>query len=295
MFAVPNRVISTVFSKLSNEAHHPAGSSSWLALQRPGMPSTSFIEGPVFDKYGYLWICDIPWGRIYRISPDRNVELIVEYDGEPNGLVFHQDGRLIIADYKNGLMALDPESKKISIFYDRPNGERFKGVNDLIFSESGDLYFTDQGQTGLHDPTGRLFRLTANGKLECLLDNVPSPNGLVLAPDGRSLLLAVTRDNAVWRVPLSADGGVAKVGVFIRLNGGGGPDGLAIDAKGNLAVCHLGLGAVWIFDKVGEPIRRIQAPHGVLTTNATFGPSSHPGLYITESETGTILHAEVDW
>lgn len=294
MFAAPDRIAATIFAELDDDNHHPAGNSSWLALQRPGVPSTSFIEGPAFDKDGNLWICDIPWGRIYRISPESKVELVIQYDGEPNGLAFHPDGRLIIADYKNGLMTLDTASAALTAYYDRPNGERFKGVNDLIFAKNGDLYFTDQGQTGLHDPTGRLFRLTVQGKLECLLDNVPSPNGLVLAPDERSVLLAVTRDNAVWRVPLNANGGVSKVGAFVRLSGGGGPDGLAIDAKGNLAICHLGLGSVWIFNPIGEPIRRIQAPEGFLTTNATFS-HEQTGLYITESETGKVLYAKVDW
>lgn len=294
MFAAPDRIVTSIFAELDDAAHHPAGQASWLALQRPGAPSSSFIEGPAFDQDGNLWICDIPWGRIFRISPQRKVELVIQYDGEPNGLAFHPDGRLIIADYKNGLMALDTATNTLSAYYDRPNGERFKGVNDLIFAKNGDIYFTDQGQTGLHDPTGRLYRLTVQGKLECLLDNIPSPNGLVLAPDERSVLLAVTRDNAVWRVPLNANGGVSKVGAFVRLSGGGGPDGLAMDAKGNLAICHLGLGSVWIFNQIGEPIRRLQAPEGLLTTNATFD-HEQTGLYITESETGKILYAKVDW
>ncbi|MCC2595438.1 SMP-30/gluconolactonase/LRE family protein [Pusillimonas sp. MFBS29] len=294
MFAAPDRIAATIFAELDDATHRCDGTASWLTIHRPGAPSCSFIEGPAFDKAGNLWICDIPWGRIFRISPERNIELIIQYDGEPNGLAFHPDGRLIITDYKNGLMALDTTTHTLSAYYDRPNGERFKGVNDLVFAKNGDIYFTDQGQTGLHDPTGRLFRLTVQGKLECLLDNVPSPNGLVLAPDERSVLLAVTRDNAVWRLPLNANGGVSKVGAFIRLSGGGGPDGLAMDAKGNLAICHLGMGSVWIFNQIGEPIRRIQAPQGLLTTNAAFN-HDQTGLYITESETGKVLYAKVDW
>ncbi len=295
MFEAPARSTTTVFAQLSAEHHHPDGSSGWLQLQRPGVTPSSFIEGPVFDQQGHLWFCDIPWGRIFRASPGGDIELAVQYDGEPNGLAFGPDGRLYIADFRNGLMALDPATKQISTIMDTVAGERFKGINDLIFSSNGDLYFTDQGLTGLHDPSGRLFRLGKDGRLDCLLNNVPSPNGLVLAPDERSVLLAVTRDNAVWRVPLLPEGGVFKVGVFVRLSGGGGPDGLALDARGNLIVCHLGLGSVWVFNPQGEPIRRIQSCKGLLTTNATFGPEQSPGLYITESETGAVLRAEVDW
>jgi len=295
MFEAPALLNTTIFTKLSEEDHHPQGSAPWLALQRPDTPASSFIEGPVFDQQGRLWFCDIPWGRIFRATSDGQIEQVIQYDGQPNGLAFAPDGRLFIADYANGLLAYDPASHTISTVLDRVAGERFKGLNDLIFSSTGDLYFTDQGLTGLHDPTGRLFRLRTNGQLDCLLNNVPSPNGLVLAPDERSVLLAVTRDNAVWRVPLLPDGGVMKVGVFVRLSGGSGPVGLAIDALGNLIVCRLGLGALWVFNPQGEPIRRIQSCAGLLTTNATFGPPESPGLFITDSETGSILHAELAW
>lgn len=254
----------------------------------------SFIEGPAFDRNGTLWFTDIPWGRIFRASPAGDIELVAQYDGEPNGLAFHRDGRLVIADHKNGLLTLDPNSREITPYCDRPWGERFKGVNDLVFARNGDLYFTDQGQSGLHDPSGRLYRLTSAGRLECLLDDIPSPNGLVLNAQENTIFLAVTRDNAVWRVPLLPDGRVTKVGAFIRLSGGFGPDGLAIDSDGNLVVCHLGLGAVWIFNPRGEPLLRISAPEGLLTTNAAFGGPDGKTLFITESETGVVLKAELD-
>lgn len=58
------------------------------------------------------------------------------------------------------------------------------------------MYFTDQGQTGLHDPTGRVYRLCTDGRLDCQLANGPSPNGLVLTPDESALFVAMTGDNA---------------------------------------------------------------------------------------------------
>ena len=59
-------------------------------------------------------------------------------------------------------------------------GQSFQGVNDLVFVRNGDLYFTDQGMSGLHNPTGRVLRLRAHGALDLVLDLIPSPNGLVL-------------------------------------------------------------------------------------------------------------------
>ena len=91
------------------------------------------------------------------------VTIVAEYDGEPNGLKIHRDGRIFIADHKHGLLLLDPASGKVSTILDRPYRERFKGLNDLIFARNGDLYFTDQGESDLRDPAGRLYRLGAEG------------------------------------------------------------------------------------------------------------------------------------
>ncbi len=118
-------------------------------------------------------------------------------------------------------------------YLERRNSERFKGVNDLVFDSRGNLYFTDQGQTGLHDPTGRVYRLRRDGELDLLLANVPSPNGVALSPDERLLYLGVTRGNAVWRMPLLADGSVAQGRrSSSRRTGPSGPDGLAMDEAG---------------------------------------------------------------
>lgn len=220
--------------------------------------------------------------------------MVAEYDGEPNGLKLHPDGRIFIADHKYGIVELDPESGQVTVVIDHPRHERFKGCNDLFFAANGDLYFTDQGQTGLQDPSGRLFRRSVGGRLEIVLDGVPSPNGLVTNLDETILYLAVTRDNSVWRLPLLADGSVAKVGVFVQLSGGlAGPDGLALDADGNLAVAHAGLGTVWLFSPLGEPLARIRSCAGTMTTNIAYGGPDRRNLYITESETGTILMADM--
>src|SRR5262249_54491633 len=157
-------------------------------------------------------------------------------------------GRIFVADYRRGLLLLDPEGGKITTVLDNRNSEHFKGLNDMIFASNGDLYFTDQGQTGWQDATGRVYRLSASNRLDCIIDTVPSPNGIVLNLSESQIYLAVTRANAVWRLPIRHDGNVTKVGTFIQLSGGyAGPDGLALDEAGGLIVCHIGLG-VWRFD-----------------------------------------------
>ena len=177
---------------------------------------------------------------------------------------------------------------------ERANLERFKAVNDLFFAANGDLYFTDQGLTGLHDSTGRVFRVSADGKVACLIDNVPSPNGLVMNRDETTLYLAVTRANAVWRLPFNHDGDVVNVVLQIQLSGGLGPDGLALDEQGSLLIAHAGFGAVWVTEEKGELHCGINSCSGNLVTNLAFGWPDRDSLYMTESGSVTLLQARLD-
>jgi gluconolactonase len=268
--------------------------SKWADANRAGRPTDSFLEGPVFDGLGNLYLTDIPFGRIFRIDARGEWTLVTQYDGEPNGMKFLDAATLLIADYKNGLMQLDITSGQVRGHLERRNSERFRGVNDLVFDRDGNLYFTDQGQTGLHDPSGRLYRLRPSGQLDLLLSNIPSPNGVCLSPDESVLFLAVTRGNCVWRVPLLPDGSVAKVGQFFTSYGPSGPDGLAADAQGRLIVANPGLGYVWVLNQRAEPVRVLRGPEGASTTNIAFGGANRQGLFVTDSTHGDVLHADLD-
>lgn len=268
--------------------------TDWSRANKRGERVDSFIEGPCFDPAGNLYVTDIPHGRIFRIRPDLGWDQIAEYDGEPNGLARHPDGRLFIADYKQGLLALDTETGTVEPILPRRNSERFKGLNDLQFAGNGDLYFTDQGQTGLQDPTGRVYRLTASGRLDCLLSNGPSPNGLVLSAEEDALFVAMTRDNAVWRLPLLADGSTSKVGRFAHFHGTSGPDGMAADASGNILLAHASLGAVFVLGSQGAVVARIVSCRGATITNLVFGGPERRTVFMTDSATGTVLAADWD-
>ena len=290
----PLPVIETeVFTSMPDSFRRPGARTEWAEANKGGAEVDCFIEGPSFDRDGNLYVVDIPFGRIFRISPAGEWALAAEYDGEPNGLKIQRDGRIFVADYRNGLLRLDPGSGRVLPVLPRRNSERFKGLNDLTFASNGDLYFTDQGQTGLHDPTGRVYRLSPDGRLDCLIANVPSPNGLVLNLAENVLYVAVTRGNSIWRMPLMRDGSVSKVGLFFQFFGSSGPDGLALDQEDNLVVAHASLGSAFLLSRRGEPLYRIRSCRGATVTNAAFGGTDRRELYLTESETGTILVARM--
>ena len=253
MFQPPEVIHAEVFARLPDKLRLTGTKSEWLDKQRKSLgsafPDHSFLEGPAFGPDGQLYCVDIPFGRILRIGEDGTFDVVLEYDGNPNGLAFHRDGSAFIADNRRGIMMADLGKGTIEPF------------------------------------------VRADGRHDKLLGNVPGPNGIVLNANETGLFVAATRLNSVWSVPFAREDMPSKVGTFLYLQGGMGPDGLALLESGGLAVCHVGFGAVWIFSRRGEPLFRIEPPEGVMTSNLCFGIADRNKIYITESQTGCILTA----
>lgn len=294
MFAPPPRITAQPFAQLPAKYQCHGRASDWLFGKRdPNLGS--FLEGPIIDADGALMLADIPFGRLFRVSADGAFSQIAEYDGEPNGLALDSDGTVCISDHRNGIMRFNPATGAVTSELPRLRREGFKGLNDALFGPDGTLYVTDQGQTGMHDPAGRVYARRPDGRVDLMLDTIPSPNGMAMAPDGRTLYVSVTRANQVWRLPLHADGSTTKVNVFLHLSGGHtGPDGLAMDGAGNLFVCHSGMGCVWVFDTLGVPVGRIDVPDGLDVTSACFGGPARDQLFIIESSKGAIYRVARD-
>lgn len=293
LFDPPEKIPTTVFARVPDALRKTDRTAPFFD-GRPFAETHSFLEGPSFDRAGNLYCVDLPWGRIFRIAPDGTFAVAAEYDGIPNGLRIHRDGRIFIADRSRGMMMFEPGARDVRCVVEGPVGERFLGLNDLIFARNGDLYFTDQGETGIEDPAGAVYCLRHDGRLELVLANVPGPNGLALNADDSVLYLNVSRLNAVWTVPFGRDGRPKKVSLFIQLSGStGGPDGIAVDEQGGVAVAHSGLGTVWVFSRAGEPLYRVTSCAGARTTNLAYGGPDGRTLFITESQSGSILQARL--
>jgi gluconolactonase len=250
-------------------------------------------------------------------------QLIAQYDGWPNGMAMHRDGSLWITDYRQGLLKLSGEQLKRhamrtdssltvadppltgadptltgadpSLIKPEPIllhrlSESFRGLNDLCFDRQGICYFTDQGQSGLHDPSGRVYRRFPDGRLECILQQVPSPNGIAVDDGQPALYVAVTRANQLWRSPLLEHAALSKVGVFQSFFGSSGPDGLALDQEHGIVVAHASLGAAFHLNRKGAITHVYQAPgESASVTNAAFRPGGSHDLVLTESLSGSVL------
>jgi gluconolactonase len=306
-FTPPQLIEARVLTRLPDSFRRKRR-TEWCDANKPGHEIDSFLEGPSFDRAGNLYVTDIPYGRIFRISPTLEWTLVAEYDGWPNGMAFHRDGSLWITDYRRGILSLDlsspagasPTVRDPATVLGHRNSESFKGVNDLTFDREGNCYFTDQGQTGLQDPSGRVYRFSPSplgkgrgeGRLEIVMSGIPSPNGVALDTTGKVIFVAVTRANQVWRGPLLPDGSVTKVGAFRTFFGASGPDGMAVDVDNRLVVAHASLGGAFVLDARGGVTYFVKSTAGSTVTNVAYRPGTST-LVMTESETGTILEANL--
>src|SRR5947199_10037643 len=103
----PPRPIETkIFSAMPAEFRRKVR-TDWADANRPGAPTDCFIEGPSFDASGNLYIVDIPFCRIFKISPDKKWTLGVEYDVCPDGLKIDATGRILVHHHMPGIMQLD--------------------------------------------------------------------------------------------------------------------------------------------------------------------------------------------
>jgi len=283
-----------VFAALPASLHYRGEPNEWVRVTRPGQKLHSFLEGPAYDADGNLWCVDVPYGRIFRIDRSGRWTLAHQGDGQPHGLACLPDGTFAVTDYRHGLTRFDPGSGTVTSMCEGVNSERFRGLGDITRATNGDLWFTDPGRSSLSDPTGRLLRLrTLTSPPDVVLANVPYPNGVALSPDGRFVYLAVTRANAVWRLLADAPDPVyPMVGLWVQLSGGLGPDGLAVNADGFVAVAHGQAGRAWVFNPLGDPVARIHTPGGLWTTSVAWNPDSRR-LAIVEAQTGAIYTADL--
>ncbi len=239
----------------------PIGSLAWIPSPAPALDgpywtndvlSTAEVRFPelvgpediAFDAEGrpHTGLAD---GRIVRIESDRVVD-IVNTGGRPFGLDFSpHDGLLYVCDADRGLLVVDPDKKTVTVLVDTVENAPFKFTNDLEIAHDGTVFFTDasavwgNGQyvEDLLDqrPSGRVLRYDpATGVTTVLARDLAFANGLALAPDERSLIVAETGRYRLWRLWLEGDKKNLKEVVLENLPGF--PDNLSVTPRGTIWV-----------------------------------------------------------
>ena len=233
-----------------------------------------WVEGPVWVRDGgYLLFSDVPRNAIYRWKEGEGEEVFLRRSGYTgwwpsrtrelgsNGLTLDRDGRLVFARHGNREIARREKDGRVVVLAKRYQGKRLNSPNDLVYRSNGDLYFTDPPyglarRSARELPYQGVYRLDRTGALTLVIADLSAPNGIAFSPDERTLYVSNSdRRRMVWMAyDVDAVGGVSNGRVLFdgtRTLAGrrGAPDGLKVDARGNIFAA--GPGGVYVFTAKG--------------------------------------------
>jgi gluconolactonase len=265
----------------------------------------NWSEGPVWvPQGGFLLFSDVPEDKVYRWHPKSGVDVFLtpsgftgdHYDGRErgsNGLVLDQKGRLVLAQHGDRRVArFNHDNRTFITIADRWDGRRFNSPNDLVYDRTGNLYFTDPPY-GLAKSATReidfhgVYRVRPDGQVDLLVREMERPNGIAFSPDERTLYVANSHGPrpVIMAYPLGHDGTVGDGRVLFDTKPladkgrRGLPDGLKVDAQGNLWAT--GPGGVLIISAEGRHLGTLLT--GRATANCAWGDDGSV-LYITADD-----------
>ncbi|MEM7188273.1 MAG: SMP-30/gluconolactonase/LRE family protein [Pseudomonadota bacterium] len=219
-----------------------------------------FGEGPRW-RDGRLWFSDMHDHRILTVDLDGNVETVLEVPTQPSGLGWLPGGDLLfVSMLDRRLMRLGPDGPvlhaDLSGFTDFP-------CNDMVVDAAGTAYVGNFGfdsgavRRGEAEAAGtRLIRVTASGEASQVGVPLIFPNGTVITPDAKTLIVAETFGFRLSAFDIAPDGSLSGHRIWADL-GKMHPDGMCLDAEGAIWVAVPGSHAVVRVAGGGELIETI--------------------------------------
>jgi sugar lactone lactonase YvrE len=215
----------------------------------------AFGESPRWHD-GQLWVSDWGAGEVLTVDPSGTSDVVARVSSFPMCIDFLRDGRLLIVDSAGGQLLRREQDGSLVRHADLS----FLGSspwNEVVADSRDNAYVNNIGfDLPAEDPApGFVALVTAQGIASKVAEDLWFPNGMVLAPDGSTLLVAESYGHQITAFDVTEDGGLAHRRVWADL-GDGTPDGICIDAEA----------AVWYADVPGQRCVRVREGGEVLQT-----------------------------
>jgi gluconolactonase len=250
-----------------------------------------YSEGPTW-RDGEVFFCS---GALLRVTKDRKVRKYLDIN--PAGTYLCSDGRILICDNKlPALLELTPEGK-VNVLVEQFDGKKLNSLNDLTVDKAGNIYWTDPSGSTREKPTGKIFRVRPDGKVDLLASDLAFPNGLDVDPGNKYLYVIESQTAKVLRYELPADDQpLGKATVFFALGGSGG-DGCVFDAAGNFWVADFHRpetkkGRITVISPEAKVLGHLDIP-ATSVSNITFGGPKHDEIFVTTGDPAGVFHAAV--
>jgi sugar lactone lactonase YvrE len=211
-----------------------------------------FTESPRWHE-GKFWFLDIHDQRIKKAGLNGELETVLELGFKPNGFGITPDGNLIFGDalqrhvyrWDGSALTKLADLSSLTVFC----------LSDGIVDAHGRFYVGDIGYN-FWDPANKpvdtcvIACVDPDGSTRVVASGLHFPNGMVITPDGKTLIVAECMGSCLTAFDIQADGALANRRVFAQLPADVHPDGICLDSEG----------AVWLANPDGEPaVMRVRA------------------------------------
>lgn len=242
----------------------------------------AYTEGIVFDAAGNAYISVLHKDTVWKLGFPGKPEFWFSAK-TPNGHKIRADGSHLLAT-AGAVLHISPEGLLIDTVSRGIAGMDFRLPNDLTLDKFGGFYLTDPGDgDDTKNRQGRIYYVDSMGNTSLAAMNLAYPNGIVLRPDGKTLLVAESGTFQILQYDVAGAGKIKLSGVFAPLDGTPGDqfaDGMCLDAEGNVYVAIYQGGMVQRVDLEGNV--DLYIPTGLLTTsNVAFGGKENNALFVT--------------
>jgi sugar lactone lactonase YvrE len=242
-----------------------------------------FLEGPRWYD-GKLWFSDMFAGQVRTVDLSGNTEVVAEVAERPSGLGFLPDGRLLIVSMQNRLL-LRLDRDGLTTVADL-SSLAVGSPNDMVVDTHGRAYIGHFGYDlfGGEEPRpASLLLVTPDGQVREVADELEFPNGTVISPDGKSLIVAETFGRRLTAFSIADDGGLSERRVFAQFDEET-PDGICLDARGGVWVSSFESGEFVRVEDGGTITERIPVPGKRAVACALGGPQRQT-LFLLTAET----------
>jgi sugar lactone lactonase YvrE len=184
-----------------------------------------FGEGPRWFE-GLLWFSDMLGEAVHTVNLDGDLTTLALPGHSPSGLGFRPDGSLLIASTETRTL----------LSYDGDTVDAVADLSDVVPASIGDMVIDEHGRAFVGSQAregGVVVRVDIDDTVTVVAENLDFPNGMVITPDGSTLIVAESTGRRLTAFTVGADGSLSDRRVFAD-GLDGPPDGITLDAEGGV-------------------------------------------------------------
>ena len=276
--------------------------------QRNVRSGLAFGEGPRW-RDGRLYVSDMHGHDVLAIDVANGAsEVVAHVANQPSGLGWLPDGRMLIVSMTDRRV-LRRESDGTLVVHAELSDLAPWHCNDMTVDAAGNAYVGNFGWDMIDRTTPprltNLLLVRPDGTVTEVADELNFPNGMVITPDGATLVVGESGAGRLSAFPILDDGTLGERRIWATLPKGSVPDGICLDADGAIWSACPRTGTVWRVADGGEILDRVELPDGEKAYACMLGgverrtllvcaSRSHMPDECREQRNGRIVAIEVD-